>query len=260
MKGYLHSIQSLAAVDGPGLRTVVSLQGCQLQCQFCHSIDTTTDPADAQIITDDELVTRLLRSKNYWRRYGIEGLSEADSSGGVTITGGDPMTQPLFLQSVVQKLKEADVHVAVESSLYCSQDAIDMLIDDVDLWMFSLKYIDDDVHKELTGKSNKRIFENLLYLDDLLSSKDSKIRIRYVVVPGLTDFPDHTSQVIQFVSRIKNLEAFEPLPYVSFGRQKWVEIYGRYPLDQVREATAEDMKPFYNQAEAAGINVITREM
>jgi pyruvate formate lyase activating enzyme len=128
--------------------------------------------------------------------------------------------------------------------------------------MVSIKYIDDEFHKELTGKSNLKIMENLIYLDKKLTEKGhaKSVRIRYVVVPQLTDSPEHTKQLIRFLRSIKNLEAFEPLPYISFGKYKWVNLFGKYELDEIPDASIDDLSPYYTQAHEAKINVIQREI
>jgi pyruvate formate lyase activating enzyme len=258
--GTLHSIQSLGALDGPGLRTVVSLQGCQFRCKFCHSIDTTLmDRGEG--ISVEELLKRILKNQQYWRNYKSNqnhdgGLSLADTNeiiGGVTITGGDPAVQPEFTKQLMIGLKQEGIHVAVESPLLVDQKIIDMWLPYVDLWMVSLKHMDNDKQIELTGLGNKKIHENIKYLDGEITShptKESKIRIRYVVIPDLHDDEVHLKQLSRFVANIKNLEEFEFIPYTSMGAYKWKEIFGKYDLEDVRDADENDVdraRAIYNQ-------------
>lgn len=245
-QGVLHSIQTLGAVDGPGLRTVVVLQGCPLQCSFCHSIDTTLADRGEHIDTD-ELVSRIMRNKPYWQRYirrnETRVIPEPELHGGVTITGGDPLAQPVFLEDLLSELKKLDVHTVVETSLYTSEHVLEMLIDKVDLWMISIKHMDEGKHLEISGKPNKSIHTNLRWLDEKLTEMGRKesIRIRYVVVPGLTDGEEDIKALGRFVSRIRNLESIELLPYVTLGRYKWIELFGSYKLDSTEPATQEDI-------------------
>ena len=95
IEGYIHSIESMGLVDGPGIRTVVFFQGCRLRCRYCHNPDTWLTeggtPTDA-----DELVRRALRFRPYWK-----------NGGGVTVTGGEPLLQP-YLPDLVQTLLAVD--------------------------------------------------------------------------------------------------------------------------------------------------------
>ena len=170
MKGYIHSIESLGTLDGPGLRTVVFLQGCPLKCKYCHNIDCATKEKGKQI-DHTEVVERVMKNREYW-----------NGSGGVTLSGGEPTFQPEFLYEILKVLHEKGVHTAVDSCLVTKREVIDNLLPVTSYWMVSIKHMDDEVHKELTGSSNKLIFENVQYLDSLL--KDKRLRIRFLVIPG----------------------------------------------------------------------------
>lgn len=248
--GMLHSIQSLGALDGPGLRTVVILQGCGFKCKFCHSVDTTlTDRGEE--ITAKALTDRILKNRPYWSKYSRikrEDRNDPAVVGGVTITGGDPAVQPEFTLALLKALKAQDVHTAVESPLHISQKIIDMWFPYVDLWMVSLKHMDNEIHQELVGRPNTLIFKNLQYLDGKISEERlagrpvGEIRIRYVVIPDMYDTEIHMKQMGKFVSNIRNLEMFELLPYVDMGAFKWVELFGHYELDGTPNATKEDLE------------------
>lgn len=254
--GKLHSIQSLGGLDGPGLRTVVVLQGCQFRCKFCHSIDTTlTDRGEE--VTVGELVNRILKNKPYWTKYNsnqsqdgivaIQTVNDPNIMGGVTITGGDPASQPFFTYQLLIGLKKEGVHVAVESPLLVSQSVIDMWFPYVNLWMVSIKHMDNEKIIELTGQGNKRIFANLKYLDQQLTTQklsglNGRVRFRYVVIPGLHDDEVHIKQIARFVNNFKNLEKLEFLKYTSMGSFKWKELFGSYELEGIPDATDEDIK------------------
>lgn len=240
MVGKIHSIQTLGTLDGPGLRTVIFTQGCPMQCAFCHSVDTTPFAGGVDISTE-ELLEKVLKNKPYWASYG--GVT-GEIKGGVTITGGEPTAQPIFVESVIKELKRNNVHIALDSCLFTNKESIDALAPYVDLWMVSIKHMDPDKHIEISGRPNKQIFENLEYLDTKIKfdKLDSKIRIRFVIVPELTDDEAHIKSLGSFISHLENLESIELLPYVTLGRYKWIEIFGSYKLDQYREASGEDVK------------------
>jgi len=256
--GLLHSIQSLGALDGPGLRTVVSLQGCQFRCKFCHSIDTTFSDRGENISVEN-LLKRILKNKPYWKKYITnqtydgslikKSIKQKNIIGGVTITGGDPAVQPEFTKQLMMGLKSSKIHVAVESPLLVDKKVIDMWLPYVDLWMISLKHMDNAKQIELTGQGNVKIHENIKYLDEQLSKraisqKSNKVRIRfrYVVIPGLYDNEVHLKQITRFVNKIKNLEKLEFLQYTSMGAYKWKELFGKYELEGIPDATNENLE------------------
>jgi pyruvate formate lyase activating enzyme len=242
-KGLIHSIQSLAAVDGPGLRTVIVMQGCMLRCKFCHSIDTTlTDRGTVYSV--DELIENIIKYSHYWgndySRYSN------NPTGGVTITGGDPLMQPQFLKELLKELNKRNIHTVIETSLFSNIELIRSISSLVDLWIISIKHTDRTEHIKLTGKDNLQIIENINYLDTLISHSKlkSKIRIRFVVIPKLTDSKKIMHDLIKLLKTINNLEFFEPLPYVKLGIYKWESLFGKYSLSNISEASKFDVDKF----------------
>ncbi|MBD3362209.1 radical SAM protein [Candidatus Dojkabacteria bacterium] len=243
--GYVHSIETFAALDGPGLRTVIFIQGCPLKCKFCHNIDCALKEKKGDYISAKNLVKKILKNKPYWESCNV---SDRKCRGGVTLSGGDPVFQPKFTLDILKELKKHQIHTAVDTSLYTSHKTIDSWLPFVDLWMVSLKHMNSAKHRELTSVDNKRILENIVYLDSKLSdipnkNKDTqKLRIRFLVIPTITDDPEHIRQVGKFVSKIQNLEVLEILKYGSHGKHKWIEIFGKYELEGVPEAEDKDIE------------------
>ena len=104
MKGHVHSVQSLGAVDGPGLRYVVFLQGCPLRCAYCHNPDTWEYGAGEERGAE-ELVRQILRYRPYF-----------GDKGGVTVSGGEPLAQPAFVEELFTRLRREGVHTALDTS------------------------------------------------------------------------------------------------------------------------------------------------
>jgi len=235
-KGYIHSIETLGTLDGPGLRTVVFFQGCPLRCKFCHNVDSTLEKKGKQY-TVEELMEKVMKNKEYWGG----DREDQQSTGGVTISGGEPVLQPEFLKAFLEELKKEQVHIVVDTCLYTRKEVIAAVSDLVDYWMVSLKHMDTQVHLELTGVPNTKILENIQYLDDKLDGKKA-LRIRFLVIPGLTDKKEHIEQIAEFVSKLESLDVMELLPYGEHGKHKWVELFGKYPLEgKTREADKEDL-------------------
>lgn len=240
MKGFIHSIESMGTLDGPGIRTVVFFQGCPLKCKFCHNIDTNPIKQGKEY-TVGELLEKILKNKEYWKE-----------TGGVTISGGEPVLQPEFLLELLKGLKENNVHTTVDTCIKTTKPIIDSLLPYVDLWMISLKELDNQKHLELTGASNTDILENIKYID----SKGSKTRIRFLIIPTLTDYPELIKGIGEFLNNLKNLETLELLPYGTHGKEKWYELFGEYHLEDIREATKFDLESVKAQFKEFNFEVI----
>lgn len=232
MIGYVHSIESMGTLDGPGIRTVVFFQGCPLKCKFCHNIDTNF-PKQGQEYTPEELFKKVVKNQEYWK-----------NGGGVTISGGEPLMQPEFLLEFLKLLKENNIHTVLDTCAKTSKNVIDSLLPYVDLWMISLKELDNEKHIHLTESSNKEILENIKYID---GKKGSKIRIRFLVIPTLTDSEELIREVGEFVNGLRNLESLELLAYGTHGKDKWYEFFKTYHLEDIRDANVQDLEKVKNQ-------------
>lgn len=230
MVGKIHSIESFSKVDGPGIRYVVFMQGCNLRCKFCHNPDTW-DVSGGHEISEEELVKRILNAKNYLK----------NGRGGVTFTGGEPLLQAEFLINVCKKLKENDIHITVDTAgnFDDNNENINKLIEYVDLFLFDIKHIKDDVHKELIGVSNKKILEMATYI---ANEKNKKIWIRIVYIPGITDKDDSLDEYKKFIKTLNNVEKIEVLPYHEMGKYKWEALGIEYKLNDIRIPKKEECK------------------
>ncbi len=243
--GYVHSLESLGTLDGPGLRTVVFLEGCPLKCIFCHNIDCGVQK-ESHKISVQNLVKKVLRNKPYWDSYEKPYCDKKVCiKGGVTISGGESTFQPLFLRDFLQDLKKSNVHIALDSCLITEKEVLKMIAPFVDLWMVSIKHTDPDQHKFLTGVNNILVHKNLKFLDALLSkntNNSSRIRIRFLIIPGLTDSEENIKKTGEIAKNLKHLESLELLPYGSHGKYKWEKMFGKYPLDGVPDASPTDIQ------------------
>lgn len=227
MKGRIHSFESLGAVDGPGLRFVVFMQGCLLQCKYCQNRDTWNLKGGTQYSADD-LLDKILRYKNY-----------ITSNGGVTISGGEPLLQPDFLIELFTMLKEHGIHTCIDTSgMVELTDTIKKLIDLTDLFLLDIKCINDEKCIELTGRSNKKELTFAKYL----SSINKPMWIRQVLVPEFTDDEQDLLELKNFISTLKSVEKVEVLPYHDLGKFKWQKLEAIYPLEDYRTANSNDVK------------------
>ena len=223
----VHSFETFGTVDGPGIRFVIFLQGCCLKCKYCHNRDTwSTD--NNKIISIDEITKKILTYKNYIK-----------PSGGVTVSGGEPLLQAKFLINLFKKLKEYNLHLAIDTSgMVELTDDIKELLSLTDLVLLDIKHIDNEKCKELVGMSNKKELEFAKYL----SENNIPVWIRQVIIPGITDSEEDLLKLKDFISSLKNVEKVEFLAYHDAGKFKWESLGLKYELSDIRSATKEDIK------------------
>ena len=223
----VHSIESFGTVDGPGIRFVLFLQGCHLQCKYCHNRDTW-DMKGGEYKSLDDIFEKIKRYKNYMMLSG----------GGVTVTGGEPLLQVKFLIELFKKLKQEGIHTCIDTSgIVAITDDVKELLKYTDLVLLDIKHIDDEKCKKLVGVSNKRELEFAQYLSD----NNIKIWIRQVLVPGYTDDEDDLKKLKKFIKSLKTVENIQILPYHNMGKFKWEKIGSQYELEDVRTANQDDV-------------------
>ena len=227
VKARIHSFESFGAVDGPGIRFVVFFQGCGLRCKYCHNRDTWAVNAGLEY-TSDELIAKISRYKNYF----------TVSNGGVTLSGGEPLLQQDFLLELLPKLKKLGIHTTIDTSgNFPLTDKMKKIIDLADLFLLDIKCINDDICKDLVGVSNKLELEFAKYLSDI--NKD--VWIRQVLVPGITDHEEDLLKLKDFLATLQNVKKVEILAYHDLGRFKWENLGCNYELEDVPNATTEDV-------------------
>lgn len=223
----VHSIESFGTVDGPGIRFVLFLQGCHLQCKYCHNRDTW-DMKGGEYKTLDDIFEKIKRYKNYMMLSG----------GGVTATGGEPLLQVKFLIELFKKLKQEGIHTCIDTSgIVAITDDIKEVLKYTDLVLLDIKHIDDEKCKKLAGVSNKRELEFARYLSD----NNIKIWIRQVLVPGYTDDEQDLLKLKKFIKSLKTVENVQILPYHNMGKYKWEKLGAKYELEDVRPANQDDV-------------------
>ncbi len=228
MKGYIHSFESFGTVDGPGIRYVTFMQGCPLKCKYCHNRDTWEVNTGKQY-TVDEVLDRVLRSKPF-----IES-----SKGGFTASGGEPLLQSKFLIELFKKLKENNIHTALDTagSLPINEE-IKELLKYTDLVILDIKHIDEQKCIELTGTSNKNELEFAKYC----SQNGIKLWIRQVLIPDYTDNESDLIKTAEFINNLETVEKIEILPYHDLGKTKWENMGLEYSLEGVVSPTNDEIE------------------
>lgn len=150
----VHSIESFGSADGPGVRFLVFLQGCNMRCKYCHNPDTWKLPGDDydNLKTPEELLKQAKRYKSYWGK-----------TGGITVSGGEALLQIDFLIEFFKLAKQDKIHTTLDTAgnPFTREpeffDKFNELLKYTDLFMLDIKHIDDEEHKKLTGFTNKNI-------------------------------------------------------------------------------------------------------
>ena len=232
MIGRVHSFESFALVDGPGVRFCVFLQGCNMRCQYCHNPETWNKEVGEEW-TPEDLFKKVYRYKNYWGK-----------DVGITVSGGESLLQLEFVTEFFEIAKEKGVHTAIDTSgnPFSMEpeylEKFDKLMEVTDLFILDLKEMDDEKHKKLTGCTNQNIIALARYLSD--HGKD--MWIRHVLVPGLTDDEEGLVALRDFIAELKTVTRVEILPYHTLGLFKWEKLGINYPLDGVATPTDEEVK------------------
>ena len=222
-KGYIHSTESFGTVDGPGIRFVIFLQGCPMRCQYCHNPDTWQLNTGSQMAAD-ELIGLYERNQAFY------------TTGGITVTGGEPLLQIDFLLELFDLAKKRGIHTCIDTSgiTYRPGESsynkkLDYLMGLTDLVMLDIKHTDPKKHHILTGQDNAGI----LAFAEYLAQKKIPMWVRHVVIPGITDDPEHLKRLGRLIGRFPNLKALDVLPYHTMGIQKYRELGITYPLEGV---------------------------
>ena len=233
-KGIVHSLETFGSVDGPGVRFVVFLQGCNMRCKYCHNPETWS-LCGGEEWSADALADRAFRYRTYWGK-NME-------KGGVTVSGGEPLLQIEFVTAFFKNLKARGVHTTLDTSGQPFTldkewlEKFDELMKYTDLVMLDLKEIDDEKHKKLTGYTNKNILELAQYLSD----NGKAMWIRHVLVPTVTDDEAGLGKMADFISGLKTVEKIENLPYHTLGLFKWKNLKIDYPLEGISSPTPEEV-------------------
>lgn len=228
IKGKIHSIESMGLVDGPGIRVIVFMQGCALRCKYCHNPDTWAVEGGKEY-TPQELVNKLIRFKSYFQTSG----------GGVTFSGGDPLRQPEFLVEVLKLCKENGIHTCIDTA-GVGFGEYDEILKHTDLVLFDVKDVTKERYKNITLME---MDESLKFMD-ALNLNNTKVWIRHVVVPGITDGKEHILELKEFIKKINNVEKIELLPYHLLGVNKYETMGIKYPLENIKPMDKEIIKEY----------------
>ena len=236
MSGVIHSFESLAAVDGEGLRYAVFLAGCPLRCVYCHNPDTWG--RDGGVVMEAEALARKLsRYKPYF-----------GSEGGVTFSGGEPLLQAEFLQEMIPLLREREIGYIVDTSgAVPLTDSVKEVLAGAQSVILDLKFSTDKDYRRYTGRGIEQVLETLAYLDSI----GMKTRIRTVIVPDLNDTEEALRGYVEMVGRYACVFRYELLAFHTMGFFKYEKLGIENPLagkSALDPAVKDRLQRFVDQA------------
>ncbi len=217
--GLIHSIETLGALDGPGLRCVVFLQGCPLRCQYCHNPDTWAIHG-GKSITCDALMARITRSHPYFGQWG-----------GVTFSGGEPLLQASFVARVSRLCAAQGIHTALDTSGALLNEDVREALSATRLVILDIKHTDPERYHQLTGGV---LATTLAFLREV-AEKGIPLWVRQVIVPGWNDTAEDVRALAELLHDIPSIERIELLPYHRMGEDKWRQLGHVNPLEDVAE-------------------------
>ncbi|MFX0172312.1 MAG: glycyl-radical enzyme activating protein, partial [Candidatus Hodarchaeota archaeon] len=160
-----------------------------------------------------------------------------ESGGGITFSGGEPLMQLEFLAQLLTYCHDHQIHTILDTCGYASWEEVKKIKDKVDLFLYDIKIINNEMHKNYTGVSNTRILSNL----KRLTSEGKNIVVRFPVIPGITETKENIDELVNYLSTLENIKEINLLPYHSLGKRKYVQLKRNDLLKDLEPPTSENL-------------------
>ncbi len=226
MIGRVHSIQSLGTVDGPGIRFVLFLQGCNLRCKCCHNPDTWSGQGGNEY-TPEEIVEKALRYKSYF-----------GDKGGITVSGGEPLLQAEFVREFFTLCHKEGINTCLDTSGSIMNDTVLSLLDVTDRALLDVKYTTDEAYRENVGCSLVPVLDFL----DALDKKGIPTTLRQVIIPTVNDTEENILALRDIARSHKCVDKVELLPFRKICQVKYDNMGIEFPFGKMDEPTREKMQ------------------
>src|SRR3982750_123925 len=236
--GYLHSFTSGSTVDGPGVRVVAWTAGCLFHCLYCHNPDTWN--------TRNGMPFAIEKAVEELRKYSF-GLKIM--SGGLTISGGEPLMQHRFVARLFAAAQSMGIHTALDTNGYLGSRLTDEDLEKINLVLLDIKTWDPERHRRLTGMDVAPV----LAFAQHLAARKRPIWLRFVLVPGLTDDLKDIARIADFAAGLGNVERVDVLPFHQMGRYKWKDLGMDYTLQDVEPPSVAVVEAVCAQFRSVGL-------
>ena len=238
-------IQRYSVHDGPGIRTTLFFQGCPLSCPWCHNPESQRMPGKIDLEEMDVLADALMEE--------IEKdiIFYDDSGGGVTFSGGEPLSRPQLLFRLLNQCREKEIHTCLDTSGYADFETLLIASQKSDLTLYDIKLSDEVVHEALLGKTGSLVLNNLR----LLSDRKANIRIRFPLIPKMTDTEENIKGVISFLMNHTIYRDIHILPFHKAGEGKYAVLKMKNHMKDIKMPSPERVANVKKQFESHGFNV-----
>lgn len=212
---------------------------CDL-CLLCAlACPTGSLSASGAYMTLDETMAEIEKDELFY----------SNSSGGITVSGGEPLMQAEFVASLLQECQRRSIHTALETCGYIPREKLDSALPHVNLLLFDTKHLNSEKHKQGTGKGNEMVLENLEY-----AAKKARVWLRIPLIPGFNDSDDNLLEAARLALKL-DIDKISLLPYHRLGRQKYAYLGVIYVLDSLAEPSTEYVENRANFLRSCGVKV-----
>lgn len=287
--GIIFDIQRYSVHDGPGLRTNVFFKGCPLRCRWCANPESLHPQPEIALFVGQcincgqfaescpelwqqvgakertevfqERIALCPTEAIHWigkRRTAGEVMQEVlrdrpfyGDGGGLTLTGGEPTMQPQMAEAMLRLAKAESISTAMETCGYTSWQTLERLLPYLDIILWDLKHVDDDIHRKFTGVSNKWILANLRRLSEL----DAPVTIRIPLIPGFNASTESITRIAEFVQHLSGAaKRVDLLPYHTLGKPKYAALQRLYPWEAYQRLTDAEVETLAKIFEDYGLH------
>lgn len=222
----VHSYESMGTFDGPGLRLVVFLQGCNFRCLYCANPDTIDLRGESKETSIEEILRMAMNQRPFFGK-----------KGGITFSGGEPTIQAKELLPLFRRLKELNIHICLDTNGSIWNEYIAELLSLTDLVLLDVKQINDTRHRELTERSNQQTLKTAEWLEN----NNIPFWLRYVLVPQYSNLEDDICTLGEHFKDYRMLKRLEVLPYHTLGVHKYEAMELPYKLTGIKENSLEEL-------------------
>lgn len=253
MNGLIFDIRHFSVHDGPGIRTAVFLKGCPLSCIWCHNPESQLFEPETCVRSHkleekefkvDEIIGRSMSVNEVLNEIKKDIPIFDESKGGVTFSGGEPLSQPDFLLEMLKRCKSMEIHTAVDTCGFAKQEILQGLIPFTNLFLFDLKLASDSDHKKFTGVSNAIILKNL----ELIIQSEVKVIIRIPLIKDITDTEENLKSLKKIISQYPSIQRVDVLPFHNIAKSKYERFGKKYQLKDAEpydDKKAEQIRDYF---------------
>ena len=225
-EGFVHSIQSMGAVDGPGVRFVAFLQGCPLRCACCHNPDTW-EIGGGKKYSADELARRCARYREYFGR-----------DGGITLSGGEPLLQADFAREVFELCHRDGINTCLDTSGCMLSESVKELLEHTDRVLLDVKYTNAEDYRRYVLVPYEKTLEFLRYLNE----KHIATTLRQVIIPTVNDTDENVTKLAEIAKAHGCVDKVELLPFRKICTVKYNQLGIAFPFEDKNEPSAKLME------------------